>query len=185
MIEDLRIQTEKGYNYAVYLLSLKLRTEGEIREKLRIKKYELGITEKIISHLKENKYIDDQRYAEIYLENLKKYKNFGFYGIKKKLMEKRLPAEIIEKVLQEDLSLEEELKIAKRLLKKQPSSGVILSPSASEDEESLKYIKRSFADAQSLPRVLRGDDAEIAKQKLAQKLKARGFRGEVVAKLVF
>jgi regulatory protein len=109
---------EKAYSYAVYLLGLKLRTEGEIREKLRVKNYELGIIEQVIHQLLDNHYLDDQRYAEVYLDNLKKYKTFGYYGIKKKLMEKRLPPSIIERVLSEGLSEEEELKIAKRFFKK-------------------------------------------------------------------
>lgn len=118
MIEDLRLQQEKAYNYAIYLLSLKLRTEGELREKMRIKNYELGITDKVIAELRENSYLNDQKYAEVYLDNLKKYKNFGFYGIKKKLMEKRLPAQIIERVLMEGLSADEETRIARRFLAK-------------------------------------------------------------------
>lgn len=116
--EEAKKSLEKAYNYAIYLLGLKLRTEGEIREKLRVKNYELRITEEVIKQLAENRYLDDQRYAEVYVENLKKYKNFGFFGIKKKLMEKRLPKEIIENILNEVLSEEEELKIAKKLLNK-------------------------------------------------------------------
>ena len=127
---------EKAYNYAVYLLSLKLRTEGELREKMRLKKYNADVINNVIHRLAENKYLDDVRYAQVYLDNLKKYKNFGFYGIKKKLMEKRLPSDIIEKVLADGLSVDEEMKIAKRVLKKHSPSGVILSPSAAEDEES-------------------------------------------------
>jgi regulatory protein len=123
-----------------------LRTEGEIREKLRIKNYEAGITDKVIEQLKENHYLNDENYAQVYLDNLKKYKTFGYYGIKKKLMEKRLPSNIIESVLSEGLGEEEEAKIANRLLKKL-------------------------------------DEAD--KQKLAQKLKAKGFRMGVISKLVF
>ena len=110
---------EKAYAYAVYLLGLKLRTEGEMREKMRVKKHSQEAAEKVIQELLKNRYIDDQRYAEVYLENLKKYKHFGFYGIKKKLMEKRLPINLIEKVLNEGLSVEEEARVATRFLKKQ------------------------------------------------------------------
>ena len=137
---------EKAYNYAIYLLGLKLRTEGELSEKMRLKKYNAEAIESVTKQLKENKYIDDQRYAEVYLENLKKYKNFGYYGIKKKLIEKRLPSNIIESVLSEGLSEEDETKIAEKFLKKQK---------------------------------------ETDKQKLAQKLSARGFRGKGIAKLIF
>lgn len=109
---------EKAYAYAVYLLSLKLRTEGELSEKLKVKSYKSETIKAVIEELKGLKYLDDERYAQVYLENLKKYKNFGYFGIKKKLIEKRLPSELIERILQEGLSEEEELVVAKRLVKK-------------------------------------------------------------------
>ncbi|MCL5775221.1 MAG: RecX family transcriptional regulator [Patescibacteria group bacterium] len=110
---------EKAYGYAVYLLGLKLRTEGEMREKLRLKKYNPEIIEEVLKELLANRYIDDQRYAEVYLENLKKYKHFGFFGIKKKLMEKRLTPDIIANILNEGLNEAEETKIARDFLRKQ------------------------------------------------------------------
>ena len=113
---------EKAYGYAIYLLGLKLRTEGEVREKLRQKKYGSGIIEQVLKELLANRYVDDQRYAEIYLENLKKYKHFGFFGIKKKLVEKKLPKGIIESVLSIFLAEADEAKIAESFLKKQKMS---------------------------------------------------------------
>lgn len=142
---------EKAYAYAVYLLGLKLRTEGEMREKLRIKKFTSEAVEKVIGELLKNRYVDDLRYAEVYMENLKKYKQFGFFGIKKKLMEKKLPLALIESVLIDGLSEAEELKIALRFVKNK------------------KMGELSYED----------------KQKLAQKMKNRGFRGSVIAKMLF
>jgi regulatory protein len=145
---------KKAYDYAVFLLSLQLRTEGEIVSKMKNRGYTETIIESIIGQLKENRYLDDQRYAEVYLDNLKKYKTFGYYGIKKKLMEKRLTSEITESVLGEALSEEEEIKIAKKVLKR---VGVSLKPIPTSNEKS----------------------------KLAQKLKSKGFRGSIIAKLLF
>src|SRR3989338_6815139 len=112
-------ENQKAYDYAMFLLNLRLRTEGELREKMRSKKYESGVVDEVIKRLKDLHYIDDQRFAEVYLENLKKYKSWGFYGIKKKLMEKRFPMPLIESVLSEGFSEEEELEVAKKFLKKQ------------------------------------------------------------------
>jgi regulatory protein len=152
MKDDLAVKNyERAYNYAVYLLSLKLRTEGELREKMKLKKYNPEIIDEVIKKLYEYKYLDDQRYAEVYLENLKKYKNFGYYGIKKKLMEKRLPSSTIEKVLADGLAVDEETKIAQRLIIK-------LGTEKTTQEQ---------------------------KEKLAQKLRARGFRNDVIAKAIF
>ena len=158
--------TEKAYEYAVFLLGIRLRTEGELREKLRIRDYELRITDKVIKQLKDLRYIDDQRYAEIFLDNLKKYKSWGYYGIKKKMMEKRLPPSIVESVLSEGLSEEEEQKIAERYLKKQETGDKI------RDKKPRYQIPTN-----------RGRYG--AQQKIAQKLRAKGFRGGVIVKAVF
>jgi regulatory protein len=167
---------KRAYDYAIFLLNIRLRTEGELMEKLLSKGYNEEAAKNVLQSLKESHFVNDQNFAEIFLDNLKKYKNFGFYGIKKKFMEKRLPPEIIARVLEEGLPVEEEIKIAERFLKKQFPSGVILTLSASEGEESLKQENRSFSDAQ--------DDGRIRKQKIARQLQARGFRSEVIAKFL-
>lgn len=106
----------KAYDYALFLLKLRLRTEGELREKLRLKKYSTAVVDKVISQLKEQKYLNDQRFAEIFLENLKKYKSWGYFGIKKKMMERKLPPALIERVLSAGLSEKEEEEMAKRFV---------------------------------------------------------------------
>lgn len=174
---------EKAYEYAVYLLSLSLRTGGELEKKLQEKGYAEGTIHTVLKELKEARYVDDERYAEVYLENLKKYKTFGFYGIKKKLMEKRLQQNIIERVLSEGLGEEEEIKIAKRFLKKQESrsknQGKIDQEKDNDSNETI-YVERvphSSGKTSSL--------AMTDKQKLAQKLRARGFSSGVIAKITF
>ncbi len=160
------ISQNKAYEYAVFLLGVRLRTEGELREKLRIKNYELRITDKVIKQLKDLRYIDDQRYAEIFLDNLKKYKSWGYYGIKKKMMEKRLSPSIVESVLSEGLSEEEELKIAERYLKKQETGDKI-------------------RDKKPRHQIPTNRDRYGAQQKIAQKLRAKGFRSAVIVKIAF
>lgn len=178
MDEELKIKTERAYSYAIYLLSLKLRTEGELREKMRVKKFEQKVVNEVIEQLYKNKYIDDQRYAEVYLENLKKYKNFGFFGIKKKLMERKLSAETIEKVLRENLNIEEEIKIAKRFLKKSNELRVMNYELSDSDAVSeLEENTYSFAKYNG-----QKDPQEVKKQKTLAKLKSRGFRSEVISK---
>lgn len=110
---------QKAYNYATYLLGIKLRTEGELRQRMAQKGFGPESVNASLQILKAEKFVNDTAYAEVYLENLKKYKQFGFFGIKKKLLEKRLPRELVEKVLAEGLSETEEQEIAQRFLAKQ------------------------------------------------------------------
>ncbi len=174
MSQDQYIQHNKAYEYAMFLLNIRLRTEGELEEKLRIKNYELGIRQKVIKLLKVQNFINDQRFAETYLENLKKYKTWGYFGIKKKMMEKKLPPDIIESVLSENFNEEEELDIAKKFLQKEFSKAVNteLVPSTAEGTNKAIHKNRS-------PRFARDD-----KIKAARKLAAKGFRSSVISKLV-
>ncbi len=156
---------EKAYDYAVFLLSLKLRTVGEIISKMQGRGYTETVTAQTIDRLKNQHYLNDQQYAEIYLENLKSYKNFGFYGIKKKLIEKKLPKELIEDILSQGLTLEDELNIAKRFLKRE---GVTVNP----DNLDKEVMYSSFGD----------NEKNKEKFKVANRLKSRGFRSEVIIK---
>jgi regulatory protein len=160
----------KAYEYAVFLLSLQLRTVGEIREKMERRGYTSAVIEQTIEQLHENKYLDDERYAQVFLDNLKQYKNLGYFGVKKKFLMKKLPTELIGRVLDEGLTAAEELKIAKRFLAKE---GTAIKPS-SADEESSGITYSTYDEGQGKQ-----------KQKILAKLKSRGFRGEVIAKLMF
>jgi SOS response regulatory protein OraA/RecX len=159
----------KAYEYAVFLLSLQLRTVGEVREKMEGRGYTSAVIENVLEQLHDQKYLDDERYAEVFLNNLKQYKNLGYYGIKKKFMLKKLSAEVIEKTLQDGLSKEEELKIARRMLKKE---GVAVKSSADDGSSDVTYNTYD-------------EEKSKQKQKIVVKLKSRGFRGEVIAKLMF
>lgn len=112
---------EKAYSYGVYLLGIKLRTTGELRNRMRQKGFAPELVEKVVQQLLDLKYLNDESYAAVYLENLKKYKHFGFYGIKKKLQEKHLPNELIEEALKQGLDEATEVKQAKIFLAKQKS----------------------------------------------------------------
>jgi regulatory protein len=105
------------YNYALFLLSLRSLTQGQLEERMFRRGYETNEITEVISRLAELKYLDDRQFAQIYLENLKKYKQIGYYGVKKKMLEKKIPLRIIDKALL-DYTPAEEKKVAKTLLTK-------------------------------------------------------------------
>ncbi len=157
--------SDKAYEYAVFLLSLKLRTGGEIVAKMSQRGYTDAVISQTLERLKAQHYINDQQYAEIYLENLKAYRLYGYYGIKKKCMEKKIPETIIESMLQEHFSVSDELVIARKILKKEGYE--VKKP----EQDSVTY--QSFGD----------DEQNKDKLKLANKLRSRGFRSEVIARV--
>lgn len=105
------------YNKAVALLSIRLLTVGELSEKLRQRGFSSSLISQVLRKLEELDFLNDERYAQIYVENLKRYKNFGYFGIQARLLKKKIPSDIISKTLQDLFSVEEELLVARRFLK--------------------------------------------------------------------
>lgn len=106
-------------DYALFLVSLRAQSVGQMREKLSRKGYPEDEIESAIQRLTELNYLNDDQFAQIYFDNLKKYKNFGYFGIKKKLAEKKLPKKEINLLLK-GFTLKDEIEIAKRLIAKNP-----------------------------------------------------------------
>lgn len=140
--------SNKVYDKAVKLLSVRLHTTGELYRKLKTRGFKDSDIRPVLQRLEELKFLDDQRFAEIFVDNLKRYKDFGYYGIKVKLLARQIPSDLVESALAEFFSVEDELVAARRLISK------------------LKRQGRSDW------------------QKLASSLQNRGFRSEVIRKVL-
>ncbi len=106
-------------DYALFLVSLRAQSVGQMRQKLERKGYPKDEIDATVLRLAELNYLNDEQFAQIYFDNLKKYKSFGYFGIKKKLMEKKISPKGIDNLLRH-FSLKDETEIAKRLLAKNP-----------------------------------------------------------------
>jgi len=109
---------QKAYDQALKYLTIRLCAVGEMQQKLKMKKYPTAAVMQVLRELERLDFLNDERYAKIFVENLKKYKSFGFYGIKAKLMAKKIPNDMIEGVLEEFFPEEEEIVVARRFVKK-------------------------------------------------------------------
>jgi len=109
---------QQAYNQAIKYLSFRLHTLGELQDKLLRKRLPQQVVLEVLHRLEELDFLNDERYARVFVENLKQYKDFGYYGIKAKLLRKRIPTEIIARVLDEFFSLEDETKVARRYAEK-------------------------------------------------------------------
>jgi len=117
MTEKIKKKANKlpAWEYALYLLSLRLRTAGDLEQKMARKGYTpVEITE-VIQRLTDLQFLNDEQFAQIYFDNLLKYKLFGYYGIKKKLIEKKIAPALVERLLR-GFSPAAELAIARKLL---------------------------------------------------------------------
>ncbi len=90
----MKTEFEKGMEYALYLLSLQMRTVKGLEEKLLGKEYSLETISKIISQLKEVKYLDDANFAKYYIRSRRN--RYGDYRIKMELGRKGVSRNDIE-----------------------------------------------------------------------------------------
>lgn len=137
---------EHGYNYALFVLNISMRTEGEMREKMQRRGYNPQVIDQVVAQLKTDKYLNDQQYAEIFLRNMKDFKTWGRYIMKQKMLLKKLPGELIEQVLA-DFTIEEETEIAMRYVQKQLKDLNLLQDMPYEDKQKLKQrlVSRGFS----------------------------------------
>lgn len=135
--------SDHGYEYALFLLNLSMRTEGELREKMKRRGYLPKVIDEVVIRLHQDKYLDDERYAEVFIESMKRYKYYGVYMMKKKLFEKKLPKEIIEEKLTELLSEDDQKEIATRYVEK--NFGPLKNVRKFEYDEKQKVMRRLMA----------------------------------------
>lgn len=88
----------RGSNYVRGLLRLRPRSEKEIRDKLKVKKYESKALEELVAYFKNLNYINDREFAKAWLESRLR-KPLGFKAIRAELIQKGVDSEIIEELL--------------------------------------------------------------------------------------
>ena len=91
----------KPLEYAFYLLKSRDRSIGEMKEKLKRRECTPQEINETISFLLEKDFLNDQRFAENFVRYKKIIKPVGKFYLRNKLLEKKIPVEIIEKVLSE------------------------------------------------------------------------------------
>ena len=90
---------EIGKETAIKYIMFKKRTEKEVREKLEFLNYNTMTIDKIVDYLKDAGYIDDEKYVERYLEELKAVKNWSAMQVKSDLLKRGYNGELDDKEL--------------------------------------------------------------------------------------
>ena len=120
-IIDIQIAEEEGVclNYALNLLSKSVKTEKEIIAKLKKRGYVSEIIDKVIFKLNDYGYVNDEEFAEKYINSYSK--NKGKRLLKSELKLKGVSDAIIEdKFLSVENELETAIKIAEKYVKNKP-----------------------------------------------------------------
>ncbi|MCP3739652.1 recombination regulator RecX [Rossellomorea sp. BNER] len=111
----------KGFQSAIHYLSFRMRTEKEVREYLIKKEVEETLVQEVIHKLHQYGYLNDEDFAQSFLNTYIRTSDKGPDWIKTELMNKGVHQDIIEKVLKsypEDLQLERAIDLTEKLVKK-------------------------------------------------------------------
>ncbi len=146
-----------AFKLAYKLLGLRLRSVFEMERRLKEKGFENDMISRVIKKLKEQKYLDDEKFAEAWIRDRINLQPRGSFMINIELKEKGVSSEIIEKKLAELLPFEKELAIAEELFNKK--------------------IKIMKAGDRELPK-------EKVYQKIVGFLRGKGFGREVVRRVM-
>ncbi|MBI2356234.1 MAG: RecX family transcriptional regulator [Candidatus Doudnabacteria bacterium] len=114
---DRSVGVENVYNRALKLLKRRQHSSFELQRKLEARGYSKSSVVAVLVLLREQDYLNDERFAEIFLDNLIKYKTFGFYGLKGKLLQRGIDKGIIDDLLS-SFGFEDEKRIALKILEK-------------------------------------------------------------------
>lgn len=119
-IAKIKLMKEKNtaLRLAMKLIGLRRRSVFEIENKLLEKKYGDDLIHKVIEELKKYKYLDDETFAECYINDRINLRPCGPKLIRKELCEKHVPPDIINAKLETLLDNNIEMELADKIVSK-------------------------------------------------------------------
>jgi regulatory protein len=90
---------KKAMNAAYRILSLRARSEEELREKLQTKGFNHSLIDEVISSMREKSYVNDSDFAQNLARYLLRNRSYGLIRIAEELRKKGIPSEIIRNTM--------------------------------------------------------------------------------------
>mgnify|MGYP001598281383 FL=1 len=100
---------KKPIEYALYLLKIRDRSSGEIRQKMKRKDFSEREISEVLAFLDQKKFIDDEKFVRNYIRYQLDQKPQGKFKLKIGLLALKVPGEMIDRALSEYGSDEEKL----------------------------------------------------------------------------
>ena len=107
---------EQAKERAVKYLVLALRTEKEVKDKLRKLNVEEDIIDEVCEYLKGLGYINDVYYTEAYLRQCESIPKYSKYEIRMKLIQKGVDRDLVSEKIANNLNPNYEAKIVEKLM---------------------------------------------------------------------
>lgn len=128
-------EQECANNYALRLLNFKMRTENEVKRRMREKEYTEDIIENTTDYLKELNYINDEDYARKFIMDKSSLNNMGKERIKRELYMKGVDPEMTKREIEDIIDSDEEYEKAMEIAIKK------VTTTYKNDDKNAKYRK--------------------------------------------
>lgn len=134
------------------LLKIRPHHSKELEKKLLMRGFASPAVKQTIRQLINEGLVNDEQFAQLYLDSLIRNKSFGFYGLKAKLMQRGINGREAEALLKAKLSLETEKEIALKVIERNKNVEKIklaqkLSRKGFRSEVIAQVLKRSSPPA--------------------------------------
>jgi regulatory protein len=144
----------KAWNAALRLLSVRPRSERELRDRLRRKEFEPDHIDRAIQRLRELELLDDAHFAELWIANRQKLRPKGVQALRQELRAKGIDRQTVDEVLANSIDADEE---------------------SAACEQVARQALRRYADA---------PDRATFQRKLGGFLQRRGFRLDTIKPII-
>ncbi|MCK4891728.1 MAG: regulatory protein RecX [Candidatus Pacebacteria bacterium] len=132
-------EKNQALQFAMKLIGIRKRSVFEVTERLKKKGFKENIIKEILKELKNYKYLNDEQFAESYINDRMNFRPCGRFLIMKELRERGIVKNIINKKIEELLSVEIEIESAKRLARKK-----IRAVSCKTDKNKINQKTKSY-----------------------------------------
>ena len=141
------VLTKRAKLRAMHLLQKMDRTRAELERKLQQNGYPAQAIETALSYVESLHYIDDARYAAMYMENQKNKK--GMARIRMELIQKGIAPEILQQVLEETEEKTDSRDVIREMLEKKRK---IQGPLEEKEKQRLYgfFMRRGFSSSDIL-----------------------------------
>ncbi|MFN8457571.1 MAG: RecX family transcriptional regulator [Anaerolineae bacterium] len=92
-------QLDKAYDQAIRYLGFRPRSQAEVERYLHEKDYPANVIVHTLERLRQQQYVDDQAFAQFWLENRERFKPRGRQALRYELRQKGLESDLIDEAL--------------------------------------------------------------------------------------
>lgn len=137
-------QIRKAYNKALHYLGFRMRSEGEVRTKLKENEFGEAVIDEAIKKLYEHKFLDDRAFSEALMRTQMNSGKKGPRAIQQDMQKKGIDKQMQKEVL-DSYTEEEQLEIARGLAEKIAAKEKLKTPSQIKQKISDFLMRKGYS----------------------------------------